>query len=121
MNNTIEITWEGHISLNEWYSSKHWSYRKKQKDEWFKTFKSLLDVFPKETFEKYSILLEYNSRLDPSNTITMIKLLEDTMKKECWIVDDSPKYCESLTIRFSQELSKKTYRATITNETTPIS
>lgn len=110
------IEWEGHISLNEWYSSKHWSYRKRQKDQWYVLFKSLLDEHPKKVLPKYSITLEYNSRLDPSNTITMIKLLEDTMKKECWIEDDSPKYCEFLTIKYNPELQPKFYKATITNE-----
>lgn len=117
--NEIVITWDGHISLNEWYSSKHWSFRKRQKDHWFMIFSALLEVFPKKTFGSYSIKLEYNSRLDPSNTITMIKLLEDTMKKQGWIIDDSPKYCESLTIKFNKELPKKTYQATITDVQRP--
>ena len=59
------------------------------------------------------IKLYYNSRLDPSNTITMVKLLEDTMKKEGWIIDDSPKYCTEIRLKFDSELPKKSYRAVI--------
>lgn len=116
MEDNIVITWEGHISLNEWYSSKHWTYRKRQKDLWFVKFKELLDDYDKITMKSYSILLEFNSRLDPSNTITMIKLLEDTMKKESWIIDDSHKYCKYLKIKYNGDLAKKNYRATIKYE-----
>lgn len=110
------LEWEGHISLNEWYSSKHWTYRKKQKDQWYMTFKSLLDQYEKKIIRKYAIILEYNSRLDPSNTITMIKLLEDTMKKEGWIEDDSHKYCSYLKIVYNPLIQPKWYRATVREE-----
>ena len=109
----IVIEWEGHISLNQWYASKHWSYRKKQKDHWHELFKTKLNEYDKTLFKKYKFKLYYNSRLDPSNTITMVKLLEDTMKKEGWIIDDSSKYCAEIRLKFDPELPKKSYRAVI--------
>ena len=107
----ITISWKGkHISLNDWYAAKHWTYRQKQKNLWRATFTDLLSQYKKPAIEKYSIELEYNSRLDPSNTITMIKLFEDTLIKLGWIKDDSKKYCKYLKIYPNNQFSSKEYK-----------
>ena len=107
----ITISWKGkHISLNDWYAGKHWTYRQKQKNLWRTTFTDLLSQHKKPNIEKYSIELEYNSRLDPSNTITMIKLFEDTLIKLGWIKDDSKKYCKYLKIYPNNQFSSKEYK-----------
>ena len=107
----ITIEWKGkHISLNDWYSSKHWTYRQKQKNMWRDFFSKLLLQHKKPSINTYSITLEYNSRLDPSNTITMIKLFEDTLIKMNWIKDDSKKYCDSLTINPNIQLKSGEYK-----------
>ena len=99
------------ISLNSWYSSKHWTVRNKQKDEWFKVFKEVIESNPPgRCLEKYCILLTVNSRHDPSNTITVIKIFEDTLKKLGYIIDDSPKYCKSITIQPDETLPKKSFK-----------
>jgi len=67
------------ISLNEWYSGKHWSKRKQIKDLYFWAIKSQFKhVFPKTG--KYIVSYEFFYRvrpLDASNTIAQVKLVED--------------------------------------------
>ena len=112
----MQLIWEepNTPSLNEWYQGKHWSKRKKLKDEWYVRFLSLLRCHKKQIFNSYFLVLQYNSRLDPSNVITVIKMLEDTMKKDGWIIDDSAKYCRGLTIMPDCKMKKHTYKITIT-------
>lgn len=109
----LSVVWAGKdISLNAWYSSKHWTHRNKQKQEWHEFFKQSI-VQPYPFFEKYSVTLEYNSRLDPSNTITMIKLFEDTLTELGIITDDTLKYCIGVHLIPKLEMKKKSYRITI--------
>jgi hypothetical protein len=109
----IEIEWEGiDLSLNKWYANRHWTFRNKEKEFWCGTFMRLL---PKRTkkIDKYAITLLFNSRLDASNTIPMIKILEDTMKKAHYIIDDSKKYCKGIRIYPDESMGKKHYKLTI--------
>jgi len=103
-----------HISLNEWYSSKHWTERNKTTEYWHNFFKSFL-YHPYPRFDKYGVSLEYNSRLDPSNTITMIKLCEDMLQKEGVIENDNKQYCEGIIIQPNEEMKKFTYKLTFYN------
>ena len=92
------IVWEGvDLSLNKWYANRHWSFRNKEKEFWSNLFLKLL---PKRTkkIDKYMITLYFNSRLDASNTVPMIKIFEDTMKKSHYIIDDSKKFCKGICI-----------------------
>lgn len=110
---SFEIEWFNiDLSLNKWYANRHWSFRNKEKEFWSSTFIRLL---PKRTkkIDKYMITLKFNSRLDASNTVPMIKILEDTMKKEQYIVDDSKKYCKGIRIYPDESLGKKHYKLTI--------
>jgi hypothetical protein len=104
------ITWEGvDLSLNKWYANRHFSYRIKEKEFWSSLFLKLL---PKRTkkIDKYMITLLFNSRLDASNTIPMLKIAEDTMKKNHYIVDDSKKYCKGIRIYPDETMGKKDYK-----------
>ncbi len=110
---SFEIEWFNiDLSLNKWYANRHWSFRNKEKEFWAATFMRLL---PKRTkqIDKYMITLMYNSRLDASNTVPMIKILEDTMKKGHYIIDDSKKYCKGIRIYPDESLGKKHYKLTI--------
>jgi hypothetical protein len=105
----IELQWEGvDLSLNKWYANRHWSFRNKEKEFWANLFLKLL---PKRTkkIDKYMITLYFNSRLDASNTVPMIKILEDTMKKSHYIIDDSKRYCKGIRIYPDETLGKKNY------------
>lgn len=62
------------VSLNSWYSGTHWSKRKKLKDE----YKWLIRVPHVATPCKCEYHFEFKSRpLDCSNTIAMVKMIED--------------------------------------------
>lgn len=98
-----------HISLNEWYSSKHWSHRNKVAKEWHNFFKGFL-IKPYPKFETYTITLKFNSRLDPSNTITMLKLVEDMMQEEGIIKNDNKDNCNGLHIIPDMTMRKFSYK-----------
>ena len=109
----INIEWEGiDLSLNKWYANRHWSFRKKEKDFWASLFLKLLPKRTK-TIDKYIITLKFNSRLDASNTVPMIKILEDTMKKNNYIIDDSKKFCKGIEIYTDESMGKKNYSLTV--------
>lgn len=107
---SIEIEWEGvDLSLNKWYANRHFSYRIKEKQFWSSLFLTLLPKRYKK-IDKYEITLLFNSRLDASNTVPMVKILEDTMKKESYIIDDSRKYCKGIHLIPDDSLRKKHYK-----------
>lgn len=83
-------------SLNQWYSGGHWSKRKKVADEWHdavwavmreKKIKPITDFPISVTYRFYMKRL-----LDPSNTITAPKLIEDGLVKAGIIPDDTARY-----------------------------
>lgn len=109
----IIIAWaDKDISLNSWYSSKHWSNRNKQKSDWHSFFKQFIHE-PYPYFERYNITLEFNSRLDPSNCITMIKLLEDTLQTLGVLKNDTSEFCRGLHIIPVDSMKRKSYKITI--------
>lgn len=110
---TIKLEWQDiDLSLNKWYANRHWSFRKKEKDFWSSLFLKLLPKRTK-TIDKYIISLVFNSRLDASNTVPMIKILEDTMKKNNYIIDDSKKFCKGIEIYVDESMGKKNYLLTV--------
>lgn len=109
----IVLEWKDvDISLNKWYASRHWHFRNKEKEFWTSIFMKLLPKRLKQV-ERYKLHLKYNSRLDPTNTITMLKLAEDTMKKNHYIVDDTKKYCKGISIEPDETMGKKHYILTL--------
>ena len=105
-----QFEWSGaHISLNAWYSAASWVVRANHKYKWHGIFKELIEQQEIEPIEQYKIKLKYNSRLDPTNTITMIKLFEDTMVELGVIKGDSKKYCKGVEIMPVEELESKQY------------
>lgn len=67
------------ISLNDWYAGNHWTKRKQIKDTYYWIIKSQF----KETLSKVGkYIVEYefvfkSHPLDASNTIAMVKMIED--------------------------------------------
>jgi hypothetical protein len=109
----LVFKWEGKdISLNQWYSSKHWTDRNKQQKDWHQFFKSFLTQ-PYPFFATYTITLHCNSRLDPSNCITMIKLAEDAMQELGIIKNDSAEFCKGVHIIPDINMKRKSYQITI--------
>jgi len=81
------------ISLNEWYSGRHWSERSKMK----KQFEWLVYVVTRQKFYNpctvdYDFEFKKNA-LDCTNTIGIIKQLED-----CLFPDDSWKIVKKISI-----------------------
>lgn len=108
----LVFSWAGkHLSLNKWYDGTHWREKHKSTDEWHLFFKSfLIEPYPK--FDKYSVVLRYNSRLDPDNVITMIKLCSDVLQKEGVIPNDSKDHCRKIEIFPDETMKKKSYHLT---------
>jgi len=81
--NHFEIVLTGlpKISLNQWYSGSHWSKRKKIKDDYYWIIKDQTKhVFPRN--KKYRVDYQFffkNNPLDASNTIGLVKMVEDTL------------------------------------------
>ena len=67
------------VSLNVWYSSKHWSFRKKLKDNYTLLVKSQFkEVLPASGSYDTEYHFTFKSRpLDASNCVAMIKMIED--------------------------------------------
>jgi len=67
------------VSLNVWYSSKHWSFRKKLKDNYTLIVKSQFkDVLPASESYDTEYHFTFKSRpLDASNCVAMTKMIED--------------------------------------------
>lgn len=101
MRSSYEISWYGdHISLNSWYAAKHWWVRAKQRADWHEWFAKIVkQQQPKllqTVIDRYEIYLYYRSRLDPSNTITMIKLFEDYLQEAEVLKGDDRRYCRGV-------------------------
>lgn len=109
----IVIQWaDKSISLNKWYSSEHWTKRAETKKEWKEFF---FNLFPKPlpTIDKYFLTLKYNSRLDPSNTIAMVKLCEDTMQEFKMLQNDNKSFCRGISLIPDERMKGNTYKIII--------
>ena len=83
------------ISLNSIYSGKHWTKRKADKDNYTLIIKSQFKgVFSKDKTYNVHYTFFFKSRpLDTSNTVYMLKMVEDVIFE-----DDSYKIIPKLTI-----------------------
>lgn len=107
--------WAGkHVSLNTWYSGTHWTKKNKEIQVWHAFFKSYLTL-PYPKFNKYRIELSYNSRLDPSNVVPMIKLCEDTLQGLGIIQNDTKEFCRGIFIVPDEAMKKFSYKITVIN------
>jgi hypothetical protein len=110
--NTIVFEWENiDVSLNKFFAGKHWTVRNKIKDNFHCLFARLL-TGKYRMIDKYEVVLEYNSRLDPTNTIIMIKIGEDFLRHINILTDDTKNYCKKVTIEPRSDMNKKHYRMT---------
>ncbi len=107
---TIVFEWKDvDVSLNKFFAGKHWTVRNKYKDFFHSLFGKLLNRKYKRV-DKYAVLLEYNSRLDPVNTIILIKIGEDFLRHINILTDDTKKYCKSVSIVPIDTMDKKHYK-----------
>lgn len=95
---SVQLTLKGlpKISLNEWYAGNHWTKRKAIKDKYYWIIKSQFkEILGKNRSYEVNYLFSFKTKpLDASNTIAMVKMIEDIIFE-----DDSYKVIEQLTIR----------------------
>jgi HKD family nuclease len=109
----IVFEWDGiDVSLNKFFAGKHWTIRNKIKDQFHLLFEGLLNKKYKKV-DKYCVTLMYNSRLDPTNTIILIKIAEDYLRHIEVLTDDTKKYCKKVTIIPDESMGKKNYKLII--------
>lgn len=111
--NEVTISLPKPPSLNKWYSGKHWSVRKKQKESYSGHIKDQLERIDSFTMDRFAIDVQYNCRYDVDNAITCIKFLADYLRGDGYVTDDTPKYFFSQSTTFNQELNKDEFKATI--------
>lgn len=84
------------ISLNQWYSGKHWTERKRIKD----IYKLMINKNKVSGVFHCEYHFEFKSRpLDASNCVAMVKMIED-----CIIENDSFKNVKSIKITSNKGL-----------------
>jgi hypothetical protein len=106
-NDTIlELKLPKTISLNSLYAGKHWTFRKKTKDDYKKIVEKELARYDHVVGKSMSIRIRYNSRADVDNNVLVSKFVADTLVANGWIADDSPKYYHKLTIIYDQAVEK---------------
>ena len=103
---TLQLKLRKTISQNSLYAGKHWTYRKRIKDEYKKEVESELARYDHHTATGCSILIRYNTRYDVDNNVLVSKFVADTLVDHGWIPDDSRKYYDRLTITFDPTVEK---------------
>lgn len=110
----IVLEWkDNHVSLNEWYSGKHWIFRQKLKEKWLKFSEELFEPYDKVDFDTYSMKVSHHTRLDCDNVTSVIKFINDFMKKNGWCKDDSSKHFKKFSIEFDDSLPKNGIKVVI--------
>ena len=132
----LEFEFEGYVSLNQIYSSPHWSVRSRIKREWRQL---LLDAILREEecslpelIERYSninvkeihLSIGVHNRLDIDNNVMVAKFLMDMLQeptaktkdsdvKLCLIKNDGPKIYTQLHLYADTQLPKGTGKITL--------
>ena len=102
----LKLTLPKTISLNTLYAGKHWTFRKRVKDEYKKIVDKELSRYDRYSAEGCTIYIRYNARADVDNFVLVSKFVADTLVANGWIPDDSPKYYNKLTIVYDQTVAK---------------
>lgn len=107
---SFKVAYEGRgVSTNSFYSgsnaAKGWGARMNLKAKYNKIFTTLLNESSIPWMDEYMVVLFYNSKQDPDNTVSTTKFFLDALKEERvgstpvrkgWVYDDSPKYCKGV-------------------------
>jgi Holliday junction resolvase RusA-like endonuclease len=104
---------DNHVSLNQWYSGKHWTTRVKLKDKWMAFYEGLFNQYDKFCFDTFQIKVSHNTRLDIDNMIPTCKLCADFMKENGWCIEDDKRYFKKLIIEVDDELPKNGIKVVI--------
>lgn len=115
LKSVVKVRYEGQgVSLNDFYSGKHWYMRKRIKDKYGKIFNELTDSSEIEWMNEFMIVAFYNSRHDVDNVIGLEKILLDSIKqgkdnsgeiiRQGYCIDDSRKYYKGVCIFYDEDL-----------------
>jgi len=104
----IEITIGKVPSLNSFYSSKHWTFRKQQKDQCKTEIKAELDKYDVKPYKKAKIHIRCNYRYDIDNSIMVSKFFCDSLVDLGFIPNDSKKVIRELKLVADDEIEKNT-------------
>ena len=66
---TLHLTLPKTVSLNTLYAGKHWTFRKKKKDEYKKIVEKELANYDHYSAEGMSVRIRYNARTDVDNNV----------------------------------------------------
>lgn len=98
----IDLSVTSKYSMNEIYSGKHWSVRKKTADEIHELTQwcMIMSLVKKELYKKPVVVtISYDSRLDIDNHGWLSKMIIDAMK-DYILKDDTKKYVKELRQKF---------------------
>lgn len=114
----ISFTYKGAgLSLNKFYSQGHWTDRNSVKQEYKAIFQNILkQAKGKYYFEKFYLLIFYNSRHDVDNVVGMEKVFVDTMKGDI-IPNDGKVNYKGMMIFFDDNLPFNTFEFVIIEAT----
>jgi hypothetical protein len=105
---TIHLQMTKIPSLNQFYASKHWSARLKDKKIVGDYVRLQLDQYEKIRFEKMEVVFYVNYRMDLDNCIMGIKFALDAFKDWGGIPDDTKKYVQKVSIVYDKNQPKDT-------------
>lgn len=93
-------------SLNMYYSGRHWTHRKKSKDDARERIKKQLGRCEGGPYNGCEIVLISGYRYDLDNCIIGVKHFNDVIKELGYIKDDTPKIVRKVTLVYGAEVAK---------------
>lgn len=106
--NEIEITVGKVPSLNAFYASKHWTFRKREKDKWKESIDRELESYDADSYTTAKVHIRCNYRYDIDNSIMVAKFVCDSLVDNGWIPNDSPKHVQEVKLLADPSITKDT-------------
>lgn len=106
--NEIEIKVGKVPSLNAFYSSRHWTFRKQQKDRFREEIINELNRYDIVSYGNAKVDIRCNYRYDLDNSIMVSKFVCDCLVELGFLADDSTKYIRELKLTVDKEIEKDT-------------
>jgi hypothetical protein len=104
----IEIVVGKVPSLNAFYSSKHWTFRKQQKDRFKAEINNELNRYEIVSYRAAKVHIKCNYRYDLDNCIMVSKFVCDSLVELGFLPNDSPKYIGEIKLTFDSSIEKDT-------------
>ncbi|KKN46952.1 hypothetical protein LCGC14_0667760 [marine sediment metagenome] len=109
LKNIYKISYQGQgVSLNQYYSSGHWSIRYKLVAKYHDIFKDLFEESELKELDGFYLLMFYNSRHDVDNTVGLTKLFVDALKG-LYVKEDNKKFYKGVMLFCDGSLPTNTF------------